>query len=280
MNDKEVYIITGATGGMGKVLTEKLYRSGKSVLMACRNEERARNFIEELPSLSATPRPLVRHLDLASFDSVRNFVENIRKEGFRIKALVHNAGTLNQQCRITPDHFEQMTQVNYLSPYLLTRLLLPGMDQEGRIVCTSSCTWRLGNLQSDLFRQSLEHFHMFRTYGSSKLAILAFTAELAHRCRHTGITVNAVDPGVVDTPMITMHRWFDPLTNLFFRPFIKTAEEGAATTLYLTCSEEVKRENGTFWKNKRRQRMPRLLTQRDVCQQLWEKTEKQVAAYL
>ena len=65
-----------------------------------------------------------------------------------------------------------------------------------------------------------------------------FTINLAARIRERGIVVNAADPGVVSTNIITMHMWFDPLTDIFFRPFIRTPKQGAATAIHLLLDED------------------------------------------
>ena len=69
--------------------------------------------------------------------------------------------------------------------------------------------------------------------SNTKLALLLFTQEFAERLQDKDITINASDPGIVSTNMITMQAWFDPLTDILFRPFIKTPAQGAATAIHL-----------------------------------------------
>ncbi|MDO4755579.1 MAG: SDR family NAD(P)-dependent oxidoreductase, partial [Parabacteroides sp.] len=93
------------------------------------------------------------------------------------------------------------------------------------------------------------YFFRIPVYGNSKLALHLFTQELADRIQEKGITVNASDPGIVDTDMITMHAWFDPITDLVFRPLINTPAEGAATAVHLALSEEAKGKTGCCYVN-------------------------------
>lgn len=64
---------------------------------------------------------------------------------------------------------------------------------------------------------------------------MLFTIELSERLREKGITVNAADPGIVSTDIITMHQWFDPLTDIFFRPFIRTPKKGGLPLPSASC---------------------------------------------
>lgn len=84
----------------------------------------------------------------------------------------------------------------------------------------------MGEVGDHFFETDSEHYRRFKAYPDSKLAVLMFTTELARRVHGRSIVVNAVDPGVVNTGMITMHRWYDPLADIFFRPFIKSPERG------------------------------------------------------
>ena len=94
------------------------------------------------------------------------------------------------------------------------------MHPGSRIVNTLSCTYRIGRVDGRLLEPDPERYARFRAYGTSKLALLLFSIELREQVARQGIGVFAADPGIVDTNMITMHRWFDPIADLLFRPLI------------------------------------------------------------
>lgn len=273
-------IVTGANGGIGKEITLGLARRGHRVIMACRNTDAAENVRQEIIAASGNRCIEVWPLDLTSFEHVRTFAERMRQDGEKVQLLVNNAGIMCRDFSVTEDGFETMTQVNYMGPYLLTRLLLPVMQRGAMIVNTSSCTYRLGKVENDFFQADARNYALFRIYGNAKLAVLLFTVELAERCREMEIGVNAVDPGVVNTNMITMHRWFDPLADLFFRPFIRSPRQGADTTLFLADEAYKRHFTASFWKNRRRKTMPQMAQDDMARLQLWERTEQLLTKYL
>lgn len=269
-----MYIVTGANSGIGRAIARGLAEDGKSVVMACRNREKALAERDKIREETGNSCVEVRELDLASLRSVKDFTEQIRLSEEKVQALVNNAGVMCRDYTTTRDGLETMAQVNYVAPWLLTLLLLPCMDREkgADIVNTSSCTYRLGKVEGLLQDKGPEDYSLFRNYGSSKLAVLLFTLELAERLKGENIRSNAVDPGVVNTGMITMHRWFDPLTDLFFRPFIKTAEQGAKPALSL-LQEGNKEVNGIFWNGKKEIRLSDARTEVSIRKKLWKETE-------
>ena len=144
---------------------------------------------------------------------------------------------MNGTFGLTADGFEQTVGVNCVGTAALTLALLPLMHPGSRIVNTLSCTYRIGRVDDRLLEPDPERYARFRAYGTSKLALLLFSLELRERVARQGIGVFAADPGIVDTNMITMHRWFDPIADLLFRPLIKTPEQGAETALQLACGK-------------------------------------------
>lgn len=107
-----------------------------------------------------------------------------------------------------------------------------------------------------------------------------FTINLAARIRERGIVVNAADPGVVSTNIITMHMWFDPLTDIFFRPFIRTPKQGAATAIHLLLDEDAGKRTGTLNVNCHPKRLSGKYTGHVQMQELWNRTEKIVEKWL
>ena len=172
--------------------------------------------------------------------------------------------------------------MNYVGPYLLTRLLLPLMGQGSRIVNMASCVYRLGALDFPEFfeRGRKGCFQRIHIYSNTKLAITLFTFELADRLRERGITVNAADPGVVSTGIIRMQMFFDPLTDIFFRPFIRTPRQGADTAIRLLLDEDKAGQTGTFSRSNRVRDLGEKYQHHRQRKELWERTEEIVKEYL
>lgn len=231
MKEGDVYIVTGATGGIGRAITEGLVRKGAGkVILACRNLRKAEDLIA---SLSAGNTMLeAMELDLESMDSVRQFSSAIRARGISVDGLFNNAGTMPGEMRLTADGYESATQTNWLATALLTQLLLPAIADGGGIVFTTSMTRRIARLRSDWRQRAVNHHHRFTTYGRSKLMLTHFALDLADKLGIRGIRVNCSDPGIVDSAIITMgNKIIDYLSDRLFRPVISTPAQGAAPAL-------------------------------------------------
>ena len=233
--EKGLAIITGADGGMGQVITAALAKEGYPVIMACLDPEKAASLCNRIQQETGNTQIEVRRIDLASLSSVNNFTGQLLKEGRPVSRLMNNAGILTTPVRKTEDGLETIVSVNYVAPYMLTRQLLPLMQPGCRIVNTVSCTYAIGRIEPDFFEKGRNgRFFRIPVYSNTKLALLLFTQEFAERLQDKDITINASDPGIVSTNMITMQAWFDPLTDILFRPFIKTPAQGAIAWLLQT----------------------------------------------
>lgn len=271
---RETIIITGANRGIGRGIARRLAADGRRLILACRDTEDAERTARLLALESGNEDIRVARLDLASLESVRTFAEAMRRDGVELAALVNNAGTLSSSFRRTADGYELTMQVNYLGPFLLTMLLVPLMTEGGaRVVNTSSSVYRLGRVDgSTLSRVGAASYGKFRAYADSKLAVLLFTLEAAERLRARGVAVNALDPGIVDTNILTMGAWFDPLTDLLFRPFVRTEDKGAETSAFLaTTAAPV---TGAYFVDKRERALPRSVRNHPYRTRLWEETAR------
>ena len=275
--NKGLFIITGANGGMGKAITRAVAGTGVPVVMACRNVEWAAGVRDEIVRETGNGRVELHQLELASVASIRSFVD--RLNGRELSAQVNNAGIMCRDFTTTGDGLEMTVGVNYVGTWLLTNWLLPNMGRGGkaRVINTSSVTCKMGEVGDHFFKLDLEHYRRFMAYPDSKFAILMFTTELARRLQGRAITVNAVDPGVVNTGMITMHKWYDPLADIFFRPFIKSPERGAMTAILLATSDRYVNVSGGFFRNKRQVGLPKTALDVEACRKLWFQTEQLVA---
>ena len=183
----------------------------------------------------------------------------------------------------TEDHLSNITSVNYVAPYLLTRKLLPLMGKGSRIVNMVSCTYAIGRIDlPDFFTHGRKGgFWRIPIYSNTKLALTLFTLELADRVKEQGITVNAADPGIVSTDIIRMHSWIvDPLCDLFFRPFIRTPRKGAATAIGLLLDKEAEGRTGTLNASCKVKHLSDKFLHHPMRRTLWEETEKIVRNYL
>jgi NAD(P)-dependent dehydrogenase (short-subunit alcohol dehydrogenase family) len=265
-------VITGASGGMGSAAAEALVRRGYPVTMACRNLAKASAVRDAISSSVPGADIEIREIHLDSAASIREFAEGFRD--VPVLGLFNNAGVLPRRFNMTEDGFEQTLAVNYLGPYLLTRLMMPSLMDGGKVVNTVSISCYSVRFDRNLFLKGRDDFHQIRTYALTKLALVYFSVALSQRC---SLKVNMSDPGIVDSDMIRLGRWFDPLTDVIFRPFCNSVEKGAGPAVRALCSEERAR---LFTCRGSRLFPDELFGCQEDIYWLWKETERRLARWL
>jgi NAD(P)-dependent dehydrogenase (short-subunit alcohol dehydrogenase family) len=241
-------IVTGATAGIGEALAQGLAQRHAALALVGRDEARLAAVAKECEELGA-PSVHTYRCDFAVLDQVRDLADSLLDDLPRIDVLVNNAGLAVQKRQETVDGHELVFQVNQLSPYLLTRLLLDRLvaSAPARVVWTASDSHEFGPLHTDDY-MSTRGFKPLKAYGRSKLANLLTTAELGRRLQGTGVTANCFHPGFVSTSIGRDH----PLGIAFLklaRPFIKSPKQGADTGVFL-ATEDVAENGQYFYKRK------------------------------
>lgn len=267
-------IITGADGGMGTEITRAVAQAGYHIIMFCytlfKGEERKNQLILETGNEDIE----VRQIDLSSMASVTNVADDLLGRGKHIDLLMNNAGTMSTGLMTTEDGLEYTVAVNYVAPFLLTLKLLPLMGKGTRIVNMISCTYSIGQLTSEFFtRGKSGSFWRIPVYSNTKLALWLFTRELSERLKEDGIAVNAADPGIVSTNIIRMDMWFDPLTDLLFRPCIRTPRQGASTAISLLLDDRWEGVTGQMFASGKPKKVKDKFMNHPQAKQLWADTK-------
>ena len=243
--DGKVVVITGANTGIGKETALQLSLRGAKIYIGCRDLTKANQAIEDIKKTNPNADITALALDLTSFKSVRAFGNELKSRESVIDILINNAGVVMYEEAKTGDGFETDIQVNYLSSFLLTLLLLPLLKKstKARVVNVSSGAYLLSQLQLD----NINHDGIFNTrttYGHSKLAQILFTREMARRLgKDSNVKVYALHPGVVETdlgrnsPSKTQQA---PMKRI-------TVELGAQTTLFCALDESLDNESGLYY---------------------------------
>ncbi len=226
-------IVTGATGAIGSAISQELALKGYGLIMACRNLGKAQELAASLPKGTTAT---FLHLDLADSAQVHKAASELPRlirPADTVAGLINNAGIMAKSFTLSPQQREMDMDVNYLNTRLWTRLLLQSglITSPSSIVFTTSLTRFL--IQSNTIppQPTPKQFSQLGTYAASKRAITLYASALSVRLAPKGIYVNCADPGIVDSGMITMDRWFDPLTDIMFRPFIRKPKAGAIPAL-------------------------------------------------
>ena len=198
-------VVTGANSGIGLESTRNLHRAGATVLMACRNMDKARVAADTIRGEGGRGDLDVRELDLADLGSVRDFARSLTQEGRTIDVLMNNAGVMALDRSRTVDGFESQFGTNHLGHFALTGLLLPiiGGQDGGRIVTVSSIAHRPGRVRLDDPHYERRRYSRWGAYFQSKLANVHFGLELDRRLRASGSRVRSIlaHPGTARTEL-------------------------------------------------------------------------------
>jgi NAD(P)-dependent dehydrogenase (short-subunit alcohol dehydrogenase family) len=275
-------IVTGASGGIGLETARVLALRGGSVTMACRDLEKGsaaqRRVVAESGGRVDPEALRLAHLDLASLESVRAFARGFLASDRPIHLLINNAGVMLPDRRETSDGFEAHFGVNYLGHFLLTNLLLERIraSAPARIVNVSSEVMHFAALKPDLtdLNWAERRYSGWRSYGDSKLMNLMFTNELNRRLDGSGVTATALHPGMVTTELGRDRKGWLVLLGIVVRPFMKTAEQGAATTLYAATCPDPSQPGGSYLADCAPARPAKLAGDRDLEARLWERSER------
>uniref|UniRef100_A0A667ZXR5 Si:dkey-23o4.6 n=1 Tax=Myripristis murdjan TaxID=586833 RepID=A0A667ZXR5_9TELE len=251
--DGKTVLITGANTGIGKETSRDLARRGARVVMACRDLTRAERAAEEIRRSTGNGNVVIRHLDLASLYSVRQFAKDFLASEERLDILINNAGVMMCPRWMTEDGFETQLAVNHLGHFLLTNLLLPKLKSSApsRVVTVSSIAHRGGQIDFDDLFFSRRPYSALTSYRQSKLANVLFSRELAHRLKGSGVSSFSLHPGVIRTELGRhVHSWFPLLGALLSAPsllLMKTPTQGCQTSVYCAVTPGLQERSGCYF---------------------------------
>jgi NAD(P)-dependent dehydrogenase (short-subunit alcohol dehydrogenase family) len=200
-----VVLVTGATDGIGRAAAMALAQRGARLVLHGRSPQRAVSVEREVQRVRRDSVVATVLADFGSLAEVRAMAREIEARVERVDVLVNNAGVYMNQREASSDGFEMTFAVNHLAPFLLTHLLLGGASggSLSRVVTVASNAHKSGNIALDDLRVERQGFSPLRAYGTSKLANILFSLELARRVRSRGILVNCLHPGVITTKLLT-----------------------------------------------------------------------------
>ena len=242
-------LITGGSDGIGYAAARELAQLGATVLIVGRNAMKTATAVARI--IEETGNGAVRYLlaDLSSLGDVRRLAAQVKEGIPRLDVLVNNAGAIFLSHRRSVDGIEMTFALNHLGHFLLTTLLLDLLRDSApaRIVNVSSdAHFSAGNFRlEDLPRPGSNGG--YRAYGRSKLCNILFTYKLARRLEGSGVTVNALHPGLVRTNIARNNGLLGRVVNFFIGARGVDAVKGAKTLNYLASSPEVEGLTGKYF---------------------------------
>jgi NAD(P)-dependent dehydrogenase (short-subunit alcohol dehydrogenase family) len=271
-------LITGATNGIGKAAALEIAKQGATIVIVGRDKTKTENVANELRTASGNKNIEFMLADLSSQKDIHKLATEFKSKHSRLDVLVNNAGGFFDKRKTTVDGLEYTFAFNHLAYFLLTNLLLDLLkaSSPSRIVNVSSAAQGMGKLNFDDL-QSEKKYQGFPVYAMTKLANVMFTYELAKRLTGTGVTVNALHPGVVNTGFGDgTGGLFGVLFSVVKRFQGITPEQGADTLIYLATSPEVEGVTGQYF-DKRKARQTSPVSYDDAAnKRLWAESAKLV----
>lgn len=248
-------IVTGANGGIGFHTALQLAKEGALVVLGCRDSVRGNDALKRIMAEAPNASVELASLDLSSLSSVRSFATQFKDRNASLDLLVNNAAVMALPKRtLSADGYELQFATNHLGHFLLTAELMPHLlkSSSARIVTVSSIAHRYGKLLlEDL--QAEKNYEGWSAYGTSKLANLLFSFELARRLKNAGHPQMSVaaHPGVAKTNILSSgpqmgRKVLRTYVSEFFSKFLaQTDAEGALPIIY-ACNDP-KVQNGDYY---------------------------------
>ena len=269
MQNKTV-LITGSTDGIGKETAIELAKKGAAILIHSRSSEKGEVVVNEIKSITSNKNIESFAADFSSLKQVKILSEKIKEKHDKLDVLINNAGVFKNDRILTEDGYETTFQVNHLSHFLLTNLLLDLLKQSApsRIVNVSSMAHSSRINFDDL--QSEKNYTGYAAYALSKLANILFTFKLADELKNSNITVNCLHPGVINTKLLREG----------FGGGGRDVKAGAKIPVFLASSEKVNNVSGKFFASRiigliqKEQRAAEIAYDKGTQEKLWNVSAK------
>jgi retinol dehydrogenase-13 len=273
MKNKTV-IITGANKGIGKEAAKEIAKLGAKVYMACRSLDSANQVRDEIIKETGNQNVFVKHLDLASVDSVQNFAESFKQEESKLDVLINNAGLWTKTKKLTEINVEQTFAVNVLGHQLLTKLLLNELRNASPSRIVNVASHFAGGLDINDINFDKRNYNETLAYKQTKQANRMLTREWAIRLEKDNVSVYSLTPGFI--PDTELFREQNVVGKFLLKAFAliegRNIQEGADTIVWLASTDKINGSNGGFY-NQRKEEKCKFNNPADE-KKLWDKCEE------
>lgn len=250
--DDRVVVLTGATSGLGLAAAARLVAIGATLVLVGRNPAKLDAVAGRLVAQPGAQGGSVDTVaaDMGDLDAVRRAGETILARHQRVDTLVHNAGALSDRRLTTPDGTEMTVASQVLGPFLLTGLLMARLVESApaRVVTMSSGGMYATGLTVDRLQMAESEYRGAEQYARAKRAQVTLTEMWAERFADSGVVFHSMHPGWADTPGV---RTSLPTFRRVTGPFLRSAEQGADTLVWLVADDAALGSTGLFWHDRR-----------------------------
>ena len=271
--------ITGATSGIGVEKVKALAPLCERMFLLVRDEDKARNLIQSLPSHQE--KISVIYCNLSDLNSVAKAASTLRQKTTKLDLLINNAGGIFPEKSITTNGHELTFSVNHLGHFLLTQLTLPLLisGEGAKIINVSSEAHKAAKINKEDLELKND-FSSFKAYANVKLYNILFTKSLAEKFGNKGIAAYALHPGVVNTNFGTQSKGIFKFFLFLAKPFMISPKKGAQTGIYLATNQLSPKNNGGYFKKRKLAEVTQDGSSKMLRDLLWEYSIKQIQPFL
>ncbi len=280
--DGKTCLVTGANSGLGFAVATQLVQRGAFVVMACRGGIPEAG--EKVTKITRSNLLKMIPIDLSKIDSIHQFIQTIKSEGWQFDVAVFNAAMVPSGSQKMASGFDQMFLVNYLSKFILVNGLLEinaipkRKTNHARIIFVSSESHRSTSAIDFEKLGVFEEYKMGKVialYGDYKLLLNTYATELSRRLnnKHLNINVFALCPGPINSNIArAAPKAVVPILKLVFKLFFRSPTKAAEPVLYLACSPAIKKRSSLYLHFMQEKAMDEKALDPENGKKLWEKS--------
>ncbi|HND82564.1 MAG TPA: SDR family oxidoreductase [Chitinophagales bacterium] len=277
--DKKTILITGANSGLGFEAAKQLAKQGHEIILLCRNKEKGEIAVSEIKSYSNNQNIHLYTANLASQKSIETVAQQIKKDISKLDVLLNNAGGVFNNFQLSEDGIEMTIANNHFNYFWLTYYLFDLLKngKDARIINVASDShYSAKKIDIESFYQKKGNYFVLSAYEQSKLANVLFTYTLAEKAKPYNITVNALHPGFVYTPIGEKNgnKFFGMVWSAASKLFGLSVEKGARSHIYLASSDEVKDISGKYFHNCKAKKSSSISYDKNLQAMLWNESER------
>lgn len=245
-----VVLLTGATSGLGLAAAAQLARCGATLVLVSRSAERLESTRDALVAQTGNAAISWIEADLTNLGAVRRATAEFGARHDRLDVLIHNAGVLLQDRKVTSEGIELTVASQVVGPFLLTELLLDCLKASApaRVLLMASGGMYAVPLEVEQLELAPSSYSGSRQYALAKRAQVSLAALWGRKLEGTGVVVHSLHPGWVDTP--GLREGLPGFTRLIGRQ-LRTPGQGADTLVWLAVDERALESTGRFWHDRR-----------------------------
>jgi len=269
MNTKSI-LITGGNAGIGKAIAVELAKQKYHVVIVSRDAAKGSAALDEIKAASKKNTADMIIGDLSSIQSTKDLAHNIIKKFPDISILINNAGIWPTKLENNMDGLEMAFMVNHMAPFILCHMLLPQLikNKPSRIINVNAELYPLGKVDIEKTPYGKD-FGMTATYINTKLCNIFFTQRFSEMIQNSGVTVNAVHPGVIRTNLGIRPGILGSITKIA-KLFFGSPESGAKPPVWLATSPEVAAINGKYFQLFKQKPYAKNATDLELRDKLWD----------